>query len=367
MSNFNRPIHTYAFALADRFRQGGVRVIFCFIALFFAATIAFGDTVHLRSGDSSVRGVTIVSFKQAQLELLDRGGKRRTVDYGDIALIRVDGRPDLNRAEQLFLTQRFSDAISAYQTCLTRNIRRGSWLETWIRVRLLNLLAGQGRIEEAADLYVELARQIPDWLVGVAPTENQIKASPDQLERAARRIIQARDELTDPKSREALGKFYQHLGRQCKPLPPARSVLPKGLDEKDLEKYDQPGPWLDLWAEEKLKNNQPEPVLRVIDRLFRSSLRRNLPGVFYWRGRAQLVCRDFDFAALSFLRVAVEFPSSSYAPSSLFYAGKAASLAGRSSYAKKLWREVIDTYGNSNDYQVIQLVEQARDSLQDKE
>jgi hypothetical protein len=54
-------------------------------------------------------------------------------------------------------------------------------------------------------------------------------------------------------------------------------------------------------------------------------------------------------------------------PQSLFFAAQSAEQAGRSEYAKKIRIELIDTFSNSNDYRVIQLVEQARDSLNDKE
>jgi hypothetical protein len=67
------------------------------------------------------------------------------------------------------------------------------------------------------------------------------------------------------------------------------------------------------------------------------------------------------------LRVAIEFPFSEYVPQSLFHAAQAAEQAGRSDCAKKIRMELIDIFNNSNDYRVIQLVEQARDALNDKE
>ena len=89
--------------------------------------------------------------------------------------------------------------------------------------------------------------------------------------------------------------------------------------------------------------------------------------MFYWRGRAELGGGDFDHAALSFLRVAIEFPTSSYVPEALFYAAQAAEQAGRSGYARSIRSELIDTFNSSNDYRVIQLVEQARELLNEKE
>ena len=46
---------------------------------------------------------------------------------------------------------------------------------------------------------------------------------------------------------------------------------------------------------------------------------------------------------------------------------QAAGETGRSDYARKLRLELIDSFANSNDYAVIQLVEKARDLLHEKE
>jgi tetratricopeptide (TPR) repeat protein len=200
----------------------------------------------------------------------------------------------------------------------------------------------------------------------VSPTRKDIKVSDSQLDQAGRSLLQAREETTSGKVREALGKFYQRLGRD-RVLPPTKDTKAVGLEEKDLEKFDQPGPWLDAWAEEKIKSGNFDSVLRVTQRLFGSSLRRNLPAVFYWQGRAHLAKGEFDAAALDLLETAVEFPASPYTPQALFWAAKAATETGRSDYARKLWLELIDSFSSSNDFAVIQLVEKARDLLHDKE
>jgi hypothetical protein len=335
--------------------------------IFLSLTIPTpADTLHLRSADS-IRNVKIISFKQAKLEAIDtRTAQRRFIDLGDIALIRVDGRPELNEAEKWRMAKQANSAVEAYQKALVKTSAQGSWQTVWIKVRLMNLFAGLGQADRMVETYIELARQIPDWVIQVAPTRKEIKVSDSQLDLAARALLGARDETGSGKVREALGKFYRRVAGD-RQLPVARDTKAVGLAEKDLEKFDQPGPWLDPWAEGKIKSGNAEAVLHVTQKLFSSSLRRNLPAVFYWQGRGHLAKGEFDRAALDLLETAIEFPSSPYTPQALFWAAQAAGETGRSDYARKLRLELIDNFANSNDYAVIQLVEKTRDLLHEKE
>jgi tetratricopeptide (TPR) repeat protein len=342
------------------------RFFFFFMVPCLFVELVRADTVFLKSSDSA-RGVTVVAFDQGHLEALDsKKGTRYRFKYDDIACLRIDGEPDLNDGEKWLRLKDFDQAVQAYRKALGRIASKKSWLKTWSQIRLMNLLARQGRIDEATEIYIDLAERIPDWVITVAPTPKDFKADPQTLDRAGAKLVSARDETKSAKVREALAKFYQLLGCEKK-LPAAKPVKPAGVDEKDFEKLDQPGPWLDAWAEEKITAGDPDPVLRVVDRLFKTSLRRNLPAIFYWRGRAQLAKQNFDDAGLNFLRAAIEFPASSYTPESLLRAGQSANQAGHFDYAKKIWQELIDNFSNSNDYRIIQLVEQARDYLYEKE
>ncbi len=341
-----------------------IRVILILLSITISA---FADTVHLRSADSSIRQVKIISFRQARVEAIDtKTGQRRFIDFGEIALVRVDGQPELNEAEKWGTAKQYDQAAGAYQKALKKSSGKGSWIPVWTKARLMNLYAALGQADRMVEMYVDLARQIPDWVIQVAPARKDIKVSDSQLELAARNLLQARDESGSGKVREALGKFYQRLNRDRK-LPPAKDTKAMGLAETDLEKFDQPGPWLDSWAEEKIKSGSADSVLRVTQRLYFSSLRRNLPAVFYWQGRGHAAKGEYDLAALDLLETAIEFPSSSYAPPALFWAARAAAETGRYDYARKLRLELIDNFSGSNDYTVIQLVEKARDFLHEKE
>jgi len=327
---------------------------------------AMADTIHLQSAPS-MRFIKITSFKEGKIETFSStDGKRTMIPYADIAIIRVDGQPELNDAERLMLTKKYDAAIKGYQKVLDKTHSRDSWMSVWSQVRLVNLLASEGQMERAVEIYINLAKAIPDWVLTVSPTKKDFKGTPAQLGAAADKLLHARDESKNVKVRDALGKFYQRFGRE-RPLPALKDINTAELDEANLAKYEQPGPWFDTWSEEKIKARKYDLVLQAADRLAGTSLRRNLPAVFYWRGQVFLAKEEFDKAALEFMEIAVEFPSSEYAARGLFYAAQAATETGRLEYARKLWRELIDNFTNSNDYQVILLVEKARDFLRDKE
>jgi tetratricopeptide (TPR) repeat protein len=336
-----------------------------FIFTFYAVKPTSADTIFLDSSDS-VRSVTVVDFKQGELEVLDRSGGRKTFAYDDVACLRIDGEPDLNDGERLLRLKNWNEAAKSYRKVMAGSNEKKIWIKIWSRARLMNLLARQGAIDEAAEVYIDLAEKIPEWVVTISPTQKDFKADAAAMDRAGAKLVKARDASKSGQVREAIAKFYQRIGCEKK-LPEAKPIATAVGDEKDFEKYDQPGPWLDAWAEAKIKAGRPAAVLKVVNRLFETSLRRNLPAIFYWKGRVFLAQQDYDNAGLNFLRVAIEFPSSTFTPDALLQAGRSANLAGHLNYAKRIWQELIDTYGNSNDYRIIQMVEEARDDLRGKE
>jgi len=321
---------------------------------------AFADTVYTRLARSH-RNVKIIAFKQARLIVLDnKTGERQTFDFERIAAIRVDGRATLNRAERFLMVKEYAKAIDAYQVALTKT--SGAWEKIWIKVRLLRLLAARKQIERAAEIYVALANEIPRWVIQVAPMKREISAEPDQLRKAATRLVQARKQSTTTVSREALTRFLERLGYD-QPLPEAEQ-RPKGeISEEELLSFRRPGVWLDTWAEKKLKAREFDLLVKITDQLFDDAVRADLPGIIYWQGRVLSATRKYDAAALRLLRVGIEFPRSKYAPYALHHAAEALARKGRVVYAQKVRRELLERYGASHDLMVLQLIDEAREKL----
>jgi len=336
------------------------------LMIMLLSTVSLRADTVLTTRAESIRSVKVVAFNRGKLELIDRQGSRELIDYSEIALIRVNGQVRLNRAERLLMQKQFEKSAGEYQKVVNNISSKKSWITVWSKVRLMNILARLGRVRRMAELYIELANTIPDWVISVAPTRREAKIDKKQLRQIARILIVARSKSESTKVREAIAKFYKRLGCQEKLPAEQKKGLIKSI-ERNIEKLDQPGPWLDKWAEKKLKDGKLVEIYKVTDRLFKTSFRRNLPAVLYWQGRTLLADEKYDEAGLKLIRVAIEFPSSRYTPAAMFYAGRAAELAGKIKYARRIWKELIDNYSASSDFNIINFVEKARDALEDRE
>jgi tetratricopeptide (TPR) repeat protein len=129
----------------------------------------------------------------------------------------------------------------------------------------------------------------------------------------------------------------------------------------------QPGSWLGEWTELKIKEHSGKQVVQVVESMFAMALRRDLGDLLYYRGKGNLALGDYDLAGLDFLRSAVEFPAGQYAPIALYSAAESAESAGKSEYAKNIYREFIDLYSHVTDHQIIALIQTARKKINVKE
>ncbi len=336
-----------------------------FIISMFGINVVFGDTILL-SMAKSIRGVKIVGFRQGKLEAIDRRGSRQVIAFSDIAIIRVDGQAILNKAERLNLQGRFEESAKEYQRVINNVSSKKRWISVWAKIRLMRIFAKLGQGRRMAEMYIDLAKIIPDWVITVAPTRMEAKISEKQIKGIARMLVSARSKSESLKVREALAKFYKRLGCEQKmPVEPRKRLL-RSIDE-NIDKMEQAGPWLEQWVEKKLKSGEIKKAYKITNRLFKTSFRRNLPVVLYCQGRILLADERYDEAGLKLMRVAIEFPSSRYTPAALYYAGKAAELGGRMKYARKIWKELINNYESSSDFRIIDFVEKAHEALRDKE
>jgi len=327
----------------------------CVVAIFQAGAV--GDTIHAR-GAKSYRDLKIVDFAQGKLGTVEtRTGNREQWSLDEIVLIRVDDNPVLNDAERLLGLGHYAEAIEAYQRALDRASVK--WQTTWIKVRLLNLLAGQGQLGQAVPIYIDLAETIPDWLIQVAPARDRITADNQQLSQAITVLTAARTKTSSSQAQSALNRFIERLGggENRTDGHEAASVEPK---EADVPSDRRPGLWLDDFAEQRLKTGKSALVIGATDQLLKTAVLADLSAVLYWRGRALFGQGETDAAALTLLRVAIEFPRSKYAPRALFYAVDALSRGNRREYAENIRNELITRYQTSEDIEVSRLVAGAR-------
>lgn len=321
--------------------------------------VASADTILTRRAES-IRSVKIIGFNQARLEAVFADtGRRQAFEFDRIAVIRVDGKAALNRAEKLVRLKQPNQAIDAYQVALTK--ASATWEKTWINVRLFRLLARKGQLERAAAIYIDLARQIGDWAVHIVPAAEDLVGDSGRKRAAAAKLLEARNVSTSGKTREALNRLLERLGYG---QPPSGTHLPvHEITEQERIRFSRPGPSLDGWAERQLQAGRTDVIAQKTDRLYDTAVRADLPAILYWQGRVLLAKRQHDAAALKCLRVAIEFPKSRYAPYALFYAAEALTKGTRQDYATNVRRELIAKHDNSPDLIIAQRVDEAKEKV----
>lgn len=348
---------------------GGLRATGCGWLILVCVIVAVAgdavaDTVHTRQA-KSYRQIRIVGFARGRIEAVEKkSGKRSFFEFDKIALIRVDKKPLLNQAEKLLALKQYAKAIDAYGIALEKASSR--WEKTWIKVRLMRLLAAGNQLDRAIEIYIDLSRTIPGWVLQVAPVGGKISGDEKQRAKAAAALMRARDRASSPKRREALSRFLERLGYEQRPT----------LDEQDEQEpvrktkktatmdFRRPGLWLDAFAEEKLAAGKYDRLSEAADKLFKIVHRADLAGILYWQGRVMLADGKYDRAALRLLRVAIEFPRSKYAPYALYHTADAMSKRGRTGYAQKVRRELVRRYEAVMDVRVSMLVDSAREATE---
>jgi len=334
-----------------------VRTIAALLMVLVAAGSASADTVLTRKAQS-VRHVKIVEFDRARLTVMDsQSGQRSQIDFADVYLVRVDGRAELNEAEKLLSLKKYDEAVAAYREAL--GFAGGGWEGAWVRVRLVNLLARGGKLDEAAELIVRLAEDIPEWLIQVLPTRGEIPSDEKAMGAATATLVAARNKAGSAETRQALSRVLERLGINQPNLADRKKVV-REVTESELLNFRRPGAWLDQWAAEQLEAGKADQLLATTETLFAAAVRADLPGILHWRGRGLSAAGRFDGAALELLRVAVEFPQSPYAAGSLFYAAEALDQGSRQVFAKAVREELVRRFGDSTEAAVAEMVDGAR-------
>ena len=141
------------------------------LAAVAAATSARADRIRTRAG-IGYEG-KIVGMDAGGLVLEYSGGKQ-TVPLGDIASIRVDRFPDLEKAEEAYAkgsaggpkaAQDFAEAERLYEGLRRRGLP--PWLRALVDSRMYKLYVESGRVPEALDVYLALAENQPTLVAGL--------------------------------------------------------------------------------------------------------------------------------------------------------------------------------------------------------
>lgn len=137
-----------------------------------AAAAARADKLRTRAGIGYTG--TIVGMDPSGLVIEGPGGKR-TVPLADVEEIEVEKHPELSQAEEAFdkgvqggphAQEAFRRAQLRYEALMSRRIP--DWMRLLIRSRLVRLYGRSGRVAEAVDAYLALAKGHPRLVEGLS-------------------------------------------------------------------------------------------------------------------------------------------------------------------------------------------------------
>jgi len=283
--------------------------------------------------------------------VIEVGGSPRTVPLADIAKVDADAFPELGRAEDAYTDglagkpQGFADADRTYRSMLGAG-RLPQWVRVLIYSRMYKIYADGGRVTEALDAYLDLARASPKLVTGLrlpAPAEDAHDANRAMLKKIE-------DAL-----RAAAGKPYAAELQNFK----ASLMMLEGKPEEVL-------PLLEPLLASKDERTRMSAMLKQIELLVASSkieeasqkldaaaqtLAQEHPDdVAFWRGRILKERGENEEAALEFMRLPILYPTKDRARTAeaLWYVGQILeTLKAPKDEVRKVYTEAATRYAGT--------------------
>lgn len=194
-------------------------------ALLTVAAAAGADTIRNAQGvpyDGTIIGIS----EDGLVFRWEINNKRRTLPFGNVERIEIDGNDSLNEAETLFVDGNYQQASGKYQGA--KQLARSNWLRQYINRRLVKVFAETEQFAEAVKIYIELA-QTADFLArGVDLPEPAPKGSPgnDAALQAVNRALEANPNASYTEQLKQLRlAILQVQGDPAEVLPEVEALL----------------------------------------------------------------------------------------------------------------------------------------------
>ncbi|REJ69492.1 MAG: hypothetical protein DWQ31_04510 [Planctomycetota bacterium] len=301
---------------------------------------AAADTVWYRTGGSESRearrGGKIVQYDNGGLRVETLAGRDVTIPAERVVRIEYDKTKAQQSAEEAFAQGDFGDAYRYYRVVLRDRDERRDWVRSRVMADAIRCRIATGDYDDAGDLFARLAErgadlvyfeQIPLAWTAAATVKERIAEKWLNRSEAATVQLLAASHLTRSSQRDRalalLRDLAAHENRDLARLASARlwlTQLPTAT-ESDLVRWKA--------TVEKL----PER-LRV--------------GPYYVLGRGYALKKQYEQAALTLMRVPVQFPlHRDLGAESLLIVGSALAELGRADEAERVLREVVEDHADS--------------------
>jgi TolA-binding protein len=187
----------------QNFARAGRRL---FVAAIFSSFIllpssfVFADSIFV--GTLERANVTIRDFKGATLQF-DIAGRPSETDATRISKLVIPSEPQLTAAEQAFATEKWDEAVDAYQRLLRTAAK--PWVKDWSGFRLAIAAGKSGRFDAAATAYVQMLIKDPVGAASVKPAMPDSKSTYLDTAITTTNTALADSKLTNDQKRALLG------------------------------------------------------------------------------------------------------------------------------------------------------------------
>jgi tetratricopeptide (TPR) repeat protein len=284
------------------------------------------------------------------LVITDADGNKKSVALGDIARIKSDKFPDLEKAEDDYAKGVAGDAKSLASA---ERLYRGmmapgapQWLRVLVQSRMFKLYADSGRSVEALDAFLELARAQPRLAVGLklpAPAEEAHEANQKMLAKVGEALKTAGAQPYASELRNLQVALLMYEGKPeevLQLLPP----LLKSPDEKTRLNA------ILKQVELLIASGHADEASRVLEANAAALEPSHPDDVLFWRGRLLKEKGKNMEAALEFMRVAILYPAvdKNRTAEALHMAGQAMEAArAPKDEVRKVYNEAVAKYAGT--------------------
>jgi tetratricopeptide (TPR) repeat protein len=324
------------------------RIVCLGAAATLALASAFAGADEIKYGGVNYPNIRILGLRDGRLIFQTAAGIESQVPLGDVESLSVNAYPELAKADAAVVEQNYAEAARQLESIVGKV--QEDYLQVLVRAKLAMMLDRAGRPVDATKHYLMLLRiNQGDLAQAAVPRKvpedaKQRKAMADMVESELKATADVRvRELLEPvlaALKAAPGDAPAMLGPANQGSTPGPALL---VGEAEATR--------DL-IEEALAAGKHQQALGMVEKDLENS-RLDLSKLLYQRGRAQAgVGKDMD-AAISFMRVAVHFPQSEYAPSSLIEAAKVFKKLNRNESARAALQEARTLTGDEAKVQEI--------------
>lgn len=345
-------------------RTGLASIVFAAVV---SATASLALADYVKIDGFGYDNVIIKGVQEGKLLVLV-GPKSETHAFSKVDEVRIEDVPALAEAEKAYANKEYKKAGQSYITAMNRTNNRG--LQQVIMARAIPALEADGRFNDAVKYFLEVYQAHPTeaaW--DLRPTKLPAKGS-NMLAEAARMIesklnIPALKAETPQKNLKMfLLEIYQKAGNDAKAAALAKELgasLPETptAGSNDTRTTTPAAPESIQVADGATTRDVDAAIaakdyakaVALADSALRTAQGETAAALYMAKARALAADKKPDDAALAYLRIYAHYPSSPLAPAALLNAANIQKEQKREDAAKRLYREIVEKYPNSQQAQ----------------